>query len=279
MPGDEHPSYVDGLFCVLHRPLETEQATAADGSSAVLMAAPLGDEMPPARRTLVELARALSAAGYWVLRFDYRGCGDSAGSFASLTLTGARDDLNRMADLLRRESGTEGRIDLVGVRFGGSLCLLAAEVLKPVRAVCAVSPIVQGRQEMRALLLKSKIRSALTSAEGGLPDRQTQDLPDESLDEIVEIDGLGYRATFLDELAALDLHAQLGPAAAETLLMQVGPRKSVAPPLAKLAERLGSRARAEAWYHPPFWGRIDHPGSADVIAPILAFLSNSPGSG
>ena len=267
MPGDEHPDYVDGLFCVLHRPLET--AATAGASSAVLMAAPLGDEMPPARRTLVELARALSAAGCWVLRFDYRGCGDSAGAFASLTLTGARDDLNRMADLLRRESGTEGRIDLVGVRFGGSLCLLAAEVLKPVRSVCAVSPIVQGRQEMRAL----------PSAEGGLPDRQTQDLPDESLDEIVEIDGLGYRATFLDELAALDLHAQLGPAVAETLLMQVGPRKSVAPPLAELAERLGSRARAEAWYHPPFWGRIDHPGSADVIAPILAFLSGSPGSG
>ena len=277
MPGDEHPDYVDGLFYVLHRPLET--AATAGASSAVLMAAPLGDEMPPARRTLVELARALSAAGCWVLRFDYRGCGDSAGAFASLTLTGARDDLNRMADLLRRESGTEGRIDLVGVRFGGSLCLLAAEVLKPVRAVCAVSPIVQGRQEMRALLLKSKIRSAVTRAEGGSPDRKTHDLPDESLDEVVEIDGLGYRATFLDELAALDLHTQLGPAVAETLLMQVGPRKSVAPPLAELAERLGSRARAEAWYHPPFWGRIDHPGSADVIAPILAFLSSSPGSG
>ncbi|OYY91974.1 MAG: alpha/beta hydrolase [Sphingomonas sp. 28-66-16] len=54
------------------------------------------------------------------LRFDYAGCGQSAGSFEQQTLAGWRDDVVAMIDLV------EGPVILVGSSMGGWLMLLAA---------------------------------------------------------------------------------------------------------------------------------------------------------
>src|SRR5947209_7243554 len=63
------------LFAWLHCP---EQALHA--SHGVVLCPPIGHEQVHAHRSLRHLADALAEMGFAVLRFDYHGTGDSAGS-------------------------------------------------------------------------------------------------------------------------------------------------------------------------------------------------------
>ena len=69
------------------------------------------------------------ARGLAFLRFDYAGCGQSAGAFADQTLAGWRDDVLAMID-----HAVEGPVVLVGSSMGGWLMLLAARA-RPDRVV------------------------------------------------------------------------------------------------------------------------------------------------
>lgn len=60
------------------------------------------------------------ARGRAFLRFDYRGCGESPGSFEEFTLADWRDDALAMIDAI------DGPVVLVGSSMGGWLMLLAA---------------------------------------------------------------------------------------------------------------------------------------------------------
>src|SRR5690349_23606894 len=62
------------LFGWIHRP------TPQVRSIAVLLCNPLGDDVVRAHRSVRHLAENLCAAGFSVLRFDFHGTGDSAGT-------------------------------------------------------------------------------------------------------------------------------------------------------------------------------------------------------
>src|SRR5258707_567166 len=62
------------LFGWLHGP-----GHPAPQSHGVVLCPPLGHEHLHSQRSLRHLADALAGAGFLVLRFDYRGTGDSAG--------------------------------------------------------------------------------------------------------------------------------------------------------------------------------------------------------
>src|SRR5690242_21165230 len=61
-----------------------------------------------------------TASGRACLRFDYRGCGESAGAFEDFTLADWRDDVLAVLDAI------DGPAVLIGSSMGGWLALLAA---------------------------------------------------------------------------------------------------------------------------------------------------------
>ena len=82
---------------------------------------------------LVELARALAAAGIPALRFDLRGRGDSGGEYAHTDLDGMIADTVRAGQVLRNETETETgtntgcrRLAAVGLCSGGNVAIGAA---------------------------------------------------------------------------------------------------------------------------------------------------------
>lgn len=71
-------------------------------------------------RTMVDMARALAASGFDVVRFDYRGIGESTGRFEDYSFSDWRRDIEVCIGLLReRLSGRP--IALWGVRAGALL--------------------------------------------------------------------------------------------------------------------------------------------------------------
>ena len=103
------------LYCVTH-------AATGDARARVLLLGPLGSERTYAYNTSVRWARTLADGGFDVVRFDYRGFGESTGSSAEASLHDLLDDAHAAVDLL----DGEGPLIVHGLRFGA----LVAEGLR-----------------------------------------------------------------------------------------------------------------------------------------------------
>jgi pimeloyl-ACP methyl ester carboxylesterase len=107
-----------------------------------------------------------AATGRGFVRFDYRGCGASAGAFADFTLADWRDDVLAVIDAMT------GPVVLVGSSMGGWLMLLAA-LARPGRiaglvGVAAAPDFTDwGFDEARRAVLTSKGVLREPSAYGG----------------------------------------------------------------------------------------------------------------
>ena len=78
-----------------------------------------GTKVEP-HRVFVKTARELAAIGFYVLRFDFRGCGDSEGDFSEMTIGGEVSDAIKSIDVLTAMSGVDPeRIGTLGLSMGG----------------------------------------------------------------------------------------------------------------------------------------------------------------
>ncbi|GAB2555358.1 hypothetical protein GCM10027065_27580 [Rhodanobacter koreensis] len=125
----------DELFGIYH-------PAAAPATKAVLLCPPFGQDLVRSHRLYRQLAHALVAEGVAVLRFDYYGSGDSAGSSADVDWTRCVDDTLAAADQLRTLSRCD-RIVAFGARLGGSIALAAATAAHLVELVMW-DPVLDG---------------------------------------------------------------------------------------------------------------------------------------
>jgi len=105
------------LYAVTHAALRARRGT-------LLLCGPVGVERERAYLTLVHWSRLLAAQGFEVLRFDYRGTGESSGEFEGLTSAHWLEDAAVCAARLRALHPGDALV-LQGVRLGA---LLAAEL-------------------------------------------------------------------------------------------------------------------------------------------------------
>ncbi|MEP7096813.1 MAG: alpha/beta fold hydrolase [Dokdonella sp.] len=110
---------------------------------AVLLCPSLGQEQIRCHRLYRQLARALAAEGIAVLRFDYYGCGDSAGASAQVDWQRCLADTWDAANELRRRSKTD-HIIAFGARLGGSIALTTAAAARFTELVLW-DPILDGK--------------------------------------------------------------------------------------------------------------------------------------
>ena len=264
----EEPGYIQtgagALFRVLHRPEGAPRA-------AVLALPPCGDEKRASYGSLARLARGLCAAGAAVLRFDCRGTGDSAGESAGVSLSTMRQDAAAAAAELRRLA-PGARTALLGVRMGGSLALELAAELGAGR-VAAVAPVVAGRDWLRqergrGRLRRSMVRRELAAAGGPAPEVEEGPLP-ESVAE--DLDGLPVSARFVSEMEAFDLAGGEGAGGGpEALIVQVSPRKTPLPELARAAGRFGAEVRCMRMES--FWQPLEPPALGALSDCLEKFL-------
>lgn len=78
-----------------------------------------GTKVEP-HRIFVKTARELAAIGFYVLRFDFRGSGDSEGDFSEMTIGGEVSDAVKSIDVLTAMPGVDtDRIGILGLSMGG----------------------------------------------------------------------------------------------------------------------------------------------------------------
>jgi pimeloyl-ACP methyl ester carboxylesterase len=117
----------------------------------VVMCRPLGYEGLCAYQTYTQLAETLAAAGFDVVRFDYHGTGDSAGSDSDPGRVRAWTGSVRAAiDEVRRYGGVS-RVALFGLRLGATLAAHAASEIGGVESLVMWAPCTTGHSLVREL--------------------------------------------------------------------------------------------------------------------------------
>jgi len=71
--------------------------------------------------------------GFAVLRFDFRGCGESVGRFEDTSITGRMEDLESVLDFVQERG--YGNIGVMGSSLGGTVAILTAAKDRRVKAL------------------------------------------------------------------------------------------------------------------------------------------------
>lgn len=169
-----------------------------------MLCRPIGYEANCTYETYTQLAEKLASAGFDVLRFDYHGTGDSAGSDADANRVRTWIDSTALAvHELKRLAGVSG-ISLFGVRLGATLAAHAASELGGVESLVMWAPCLTGRAFARELRAASFGRSGpeTSPAQDG-----------------IEAFGYLYTAETLQNLTTLDCQRLDPPPARRVMLI------------------------------------------------------------
>jgi pimeloyl-ACP methyl ester carboxylesterase len=271
----------------------TWRGASTPASGAVpcwVICAPFAEEEKSAHRTLVELCETLRSQGASTLCFAYRGTGDSGGDFSESTLASWREDILAACEEAGRRSGsTPG---LIGLRLGAGLAAQAAREAGASQLVL-IEPVLVGRAFLMQLGARKKLRAMMTEEEGTsnaesarCAGTRTPSVESRAHTQFEDYDGWPLGEAMREELGALNLmkEAPSLPAESEVLVLQVGPRAEVAPPLLKWAEGLEAHnvpceVRTRAVVMPPFWNRLDLVKSAPLCEAVSGFGFRVSGGG
>ena len=135
------------LYGCFHAP----QIAAPSNAVGVLICPPVGYEMIRAHRCLRNLANRLAAAGSPVLRFDYLGCGDSAGEIEDASIDAWLACIRLAAIELSRLAQT-GAIKIIGLRLGASLGTLAlSRGVVDAQGIALWNPVINGASQIETM--------------------------------------------------------------------------------------------------------------------------------
>jgi uncharacterized protein len=235
------------LFTFLHLP-------AGPCSAGALICAPLAEEKLWSHRVFVSFARELAQAGYAVLRFDYRGEGDSDRPFEDSSLATRVEDARLAIGELRRHLVVEGHITVLGLRLGASVAALAADGRDDVHRLVLWDPITNGADYVQAIL-RSNLMGQMARHRRVVEDREALTTRMQR-GESVNVEGYELGGALFRELSELRLDQSRPPPTCANLLVGISSQES--PPRDDL------RALAKSWkdtrvenvVEEPFWREI-----------------------
>jgi len=170
----------------------------------VVLCRPAGYEGTCAYETYTQLAEKLSCAGFAVIRFDYHGTGDSAGSDSDPHRVRAWIESTKSAIEEVKRLGGISRIALFGVRLGATLAAVTAAECDGVDSMVMWAPCVTGKAFARELRA-SRSRLSVTA--------------DSSAEDGIEALGYVYTAQTLQDMQILDCQRLNVPPAKRVLIV------------------------------------------------------------
>ena len=235
------------LFGVLH-------AADADATVGWVFCHPFAEEKLWAHRVFVSMARELARAGMPVLRFDYRGYGDSDGQFEQFTLADHVADVHTAIAELRARAPRIERVNLLGLRYGAGVAVLAALDNAAVGRLVLWDPVVDFEQ-----YLLDQLRSNLTTQMvlyGKVVTKREELVERIRAGEYVNVDGYDFGNPFFDGACATRLLENAARVKVPVRIVEIGrPTQAPRADIQALAQALPD-ARHERVEELQFWKEI-----------------------
>jgi len=132
------------IFAAYHPP------AGGSGRTLTVICPPLFMEYMRTQRALRELAISLADRGHHVLRFDYRGTGDSYGDIGDVAISDWLEDITLAVAEGRDLSGSSA-VRLLGVRVGALLACASACASEDVQRLVLWDPVMDGAAYLKSL--------------------------------------------------------------------------------------------------------------------------------
>ncbi|MBS0655213.1 MAG: alpha/beta fold hydrolase [Verrucomicrobia bacterium] len=128
------------IFGILHLPIAEREGQKFP---AVLFCHGFGGNKSGRYRLYVRLAEQLAQNGIASLRFDFRGCGDSEGSFTDITISRELQDAKECISFLQAHPAIDqSRLGICGSSFGAAIaCVIAAQT----KAIALLAPFFDAK--------------------------------------------------------------------------------------------------------------------------------------
>lgn len=208
------------LYGILHR---AESPVVRD-RVAVVYCAPIFEEKLWSHRVGVNFARFLAEQGIDVLRFDYFGDGESEGLFEEASVSTRVNDIHAAVEFCRRETGAES-VFLVGLSFGATLALAAAETSPSVAGVVAWAPVMNGERYIGDQL-RIQLTAQMVVHRKILHDRE--ELVRQILaGATINVEGYEIGKPLYQEMVAIDTLSVLRTTRKSVLVLQIAPAEKV----------------------------------------------------
>jgi exosortase A-associated hydrolase 2 len=234
------------LFGYLH---EGADATARP----LLLCHPFGEEKLWTHRVFVTFARALAERGHSVLRFDYRGNGDSDGSFLASSIDTAVADAHAAFEVLKERTGAN-RAGVLGLRFGAVIAKRLADERDDVSHLVLWQPVVNGDRYLQELL-RINLSTQMAVYREIRTDRETMGKA-LATGGTVNVDGYEISGEMSRQLSAVRLDAER-PFAGRCLIVQIDRAAiAAAPEIAALRATISDAATVALVREEPFWKEI-----------------------
>ena len=232
---------------VLYIPIDTPQGS-------VLFCNPLFEERKSSQRALVDCARALCRDGFMVLRFDYRGCGDSDGDFSDFTLSDWIADTKAASQLLIDRAGTAS-FSLLGLRLGANLAVRSTvDGLSP-ESLILWEPIPDGSTYIEHELRRKLLREMVTFGKGQVSREAVTDALKSG--KSVDLDGYELSPALFAAIKDLSLKRELSDIDTAMVLANITHGDDPTPAMIPLRDLLIERKQTfEVIREQPFWNRI-----------------------
>lgn len=227
----------------------------ASRNEAVVLCNPFGQEYLRAHKSIRRLAINLADLGYPVLRFDYRGTGDSAGDLDGVTADQWVDDIGHAIQEIM-DMAAVPKIALVGLRLGALLAARAASQFEQVSRLVLWDPIADGAAYVEG------IRSAIAES-------QTQNSRSRIIapDGTLHFNGFCMPPLFQDTIAKWSMEAVVP--AVNTPVAQIVSHESET--FARLQDLLSDHPEfySELAPAPHDWNYVDHVGGILWPKPVI----------
>lgn len=202
------------LYVAVHRPFPSRRP-----AGTAVVCSPLGWEFTKDYRREVMLGRSLALLGFTVVRFHYRGQGESGGQFTRLTVASMTADAEQAFEAAGGRTGCETPA-VVGIRVGA---LVAASLSRTLGGAPLVfwDPVVSGPDYLRDL---TRVRQVWNTVRGADP------MAPVGLEADGSLQVMGYRLgpELVRELSGAYLEELISPTCAGALSLHIGavPRRT-----------------------------------------------------
>ena len=204
---------------------------------------PLFDERKCAHRFSYELSKTFVANNLRLERFDYRGTGESDGTFCSVTVDSLRKDLQEII-------GNDPAC-IIGTRFGATVAFdFCCRSESAVRTLILIEPIVNGRSYVEYIFRKQHLKDMMTG-------NSNEPAGEEGF---YNLEGYKTNGIFVEQIGQLHLNKAVNRIKVDAVfLIQISAHSGINPEYDLLVEHLkknGISTHTNTFNLPAFWERI-----------------------